>query len=226
MENERLRIFHSQLSIVHLKSGAQGGTRTPTDYSTRPSNVRGYQLRHLSDSKANAKCTMMNAGCRSIRCELTNSYFFAGALAGAFAGALAAGLSAGVFAAGAAAFAFVSVGGASVGAVAFASAGAAVFAFASDVLALVFELDVSAGASGLADKTETLPVSAGIARNKADIINVAAAMIVILDKTVAVPRGANAELDTLLVNRAPASVLPGCSRTDATSTMQEIKNSA
>ena len=30
------------------RNGAQGGTRTPTDYSTRPSNVRGYQLRHLS----------------------------------------------------------------------------------------------------------------------------------------------------------------------------------
>ncbi len=30
------------------KNGAQGETRTRTDYSTRPSNVRGYQLRHLS----------------------------------------------------------------------------------------------------------------------------------------------------------------------------------
>gem|GEM_PF-4028684 len=28
--------------------GAEGGTRTRTDCSTRPSNVRGYQLRHLS----------------------------------------------------------------------------------------------------------------------------------------------------------------------------------
>ena len=27
--------------------GAEGGTRTRTDCSTRPSNVRGYQLRHL-----------------------------------------------------------------------------------------------------------------------------------------------------------------------------------
>jgi hypothetical protein len=32
-----------------LSSGAEGGTRTRTDCSTRPSNVRGYQLRHLGD---------------------------------------------------------------------------------------------------------------------------------------------------------------------------------
>ena len=36
-----------------LQNGAQGGTRTPTDYSTRPSNVRGYQLRHLSNTEKN-----------------------------------------------------------------------------------------------------------------------------------------------------------------------------
>lgn len=33
--------------------GAESGTRTRTDYSTRPSNVRGYQLRHLSKSLKN-----------------------------------------------------------------------------------------------------------------------------------------------------------------------------
>ena len=170
---------------------------------------------------------MMNAGCRSIRCELTNSYFFAGALAGAFAGALTVGLSAGVFAAGPAAFAFESAGTAvfalaSTRAFASASGGAAVFAFASDVLA--FEFDESVVASGLPDKTETLPVKAGIARKRADNMNVVAAMIVTLDKTVAVPRGANAELETLLVNNAPASVLPGCNRTAAISVRHERKN--
>ena len=36
-----------------FRNGAQGGTRTPTDYSTRPSNVRGYQLRHLSNIEKN-----------------------------------------------------------------------------------------------------------------------------------------------------------------------------
>jgi len=47
MENE------DSFSIFSLKfSGAQGETRTRTDYSTRPSNVRGYQLRHLSNKKS------------------------------------------------------------------------------------------------------------------------------------------------------------------------------
>ncbi len=38
-----------------LNDGAQGETRTRTDYSTRPSNVRGYQLRHLSKFSKNNK---------------------------------------------------------------------------------------------------------------------------------------------------------------------------
>ena len=74
------------------------------------------------------------------------------------------------------------------------------------------------------DKTETLPVNAGIARSRADSINVVAATIVTFDSTVAVPRGLKAELDTLLVNNAPASVLPGCSKTAAMSTTHERKN--
>lgn len=32
---------------VHSVTGAEGGTRTPMDYSTRPSNVRVCQFRHL-----------------------------------------------------------------------------------------------------------------------------------------------------------------------------------
>ena len=106
---------------------------------------------------------------------------------------------------------------ASAGAVfAFSSAGAAVFASVED--------DVCDGSSGLLFKTETFPVSAGIANNNADSMNIVAAPIVTFDKTVAVPRGANAELETLLVNSAPASVLPGCSKTAATNTKQERKN--
>jgi len=128
--------------------------------------------------------------------------------------------AAGAFAAGAfavgAAFAFESAAGA-----VFAFASVAVFAFAS--AAFVFEF-VSTGASGLLDKTETLPVSAGIASKRADNINVVAAAIVTFESTVAVPRGLKAELDTLLVNKAPASVLPGCSKTAATSTRHERKN--
>jgi hypothetical protein len=84
-------------------------------------------------------------------------------------------------------------------------------------------VSTSAGASGLLESTETLPVNAGIEMNKADNMNATAAPIVIFDRTVAVPRGLNAVLETLLVNRAPASVLPGCSNTAAISTKQEIK---
>ena len=85
----------------------------------------------------------------------------------------------------------------------------------------------SAGASvvtSLPLRTEMLPVSAGIERNRADIMNMIAATIVILDKTEAVPRGPNAALETLLVNNAPASVLPGCRSTAAISTIHETKN--
>lgn len=41
----------------HGKSGARRGTRTPTDYSIRPSNVRVYQFRHpsMSSKKKNPR---------------------------------------------------------------------------------------------------------------------------------------------------------------------------
>lgn len=105
-----------------------------------------------------------------------------------------------------------------------AAAGTAVFAFASAVLALVVaDAGASAGASGLLDSTETLPFRAGMASSRADNMNVVAATIVTFERTVAVPRGLNAELETLLVNNAPASVFPGCSKTAATRMMQEMK---
>ena len=107
---------------------------------------------------------------------------------------------------------------------AFVSVAGTTLAFASCVFELVEADCSSAGASGLLDNTDTLPVNAGIASSKAESINVVAAAIVTFDKTVAVPRGAKAELDTLLVKRAPASVLPGCNKTAATSTMHERKN--
>jgi hypothetical protein len=102
-------------------------------------------------------------------------------------------------------------------------AAGATFAFASGTLVSV-DTGTSVAVSGFAESTETLPVSAGIAKRSADNMKAIAAPIVIFDNTVAVPRGANAELDTLLVNRAPASVLPGCSKTAATKTKQERKN--
>ena len=52
----------------------------------------------------------------------------------------------------------------------------------------------------------------------------AAAPIVILAKRFAVPRGPKAVLDTLLVNNAPASDLPGCSRITTISTAQARMN--
>ena len=100
----------------------------------------------------------------------------------------------------------------------FALASVAVFVFG----AAEFEL-ASAGASGFAESTETFPVTAGIEISKADKKNAVAATIVNFDSTVAVPRGPKAALEILLVKRAPASVLPGCSNTAATRTMQERK---
>jgi hypothetical protein len=85
---------------------------------------------------------------------------------------------------------------------------------------------VFAGVSPTVCKTEIFPVIAGIAKSKAEIKKVADAMIVIFDKIVCVPRGPKAELEILLVNKAPASVLPGCKSTVAIKTRQEIKNSA
>lgn len=86
------------------------------------------------------------------------------------------------------------------------------------------EAGASAGVSGFAESTETLPLNAGIEISNADTIKTTAATIVIFERIVVVPRGVNAELEILLVNSAPASVLPGCSRTEPTSTMHEAKN--
>ena len=85
----------------------------------------------------------------------------------------------------------------------------------------------SAGASSaLPCKTETLPLKAGIDIISAEIMNKAAAPIVNFESTDAVPRGEKAVLETLLVNNAPASVLPGCSKTEPISTTHDIKNKA
>lgn len=72
--------------------------------------------------------------------------------------------------------------------------------------------------------TEDVPDIAGIANSSADTMKTEAATIVIFESIVAVPRGAKALLETLLVNKAPALVLPGCKRTAATKTMHEMKN--
>ena len=72
-------------------------------------------------------------------------------------------------------------------------------------------------ASGAVDcKTEREPVTAGSESINATSMKAAAAPIVILDKTLAVPRGPNAVLETLLENRSPAPDLPGCNNTTTT----------
>lgn len=61
-------------------------------------------------------------------------------------------------------------------------------------------------------------MTAGSESIKAISINAAAAPIVIFDKMLAVPRGPNAVLETLLENRSPAPDLPGCNSTTTTRT--------
>ena len=138
------------------------------------------------------------------------SYLLAGASVSAGAEVFAAALFAFAFAAGSATLALV-------------SAGAEVFELSTDVFASVFA-GASAGASGFVLRTETLPVKAGIASSNAESMKTDAAPIVIFERTVAVPLGLSAELETLLVNKAPASVLPGCNRTAAARTMHDRKN--
>ena len=158
--------------------------------------MRGYQLRHLSK-------------------YFSKTYLFAGALA------LAAGAE---FVAAFTSFENASVAGVSIRALFELSV--AIFVFAGSVCCSTAGASVvcSTGASSLPESTEMLPLNAGIEIKRADSMNAIAAAIVNFDNTEAVPRGPNAALETLLVKRAPASVLPGCSKTAAISTMQETKN--
>lgn len=104
----------------------------------------------------------------------------------------------------------------------------ATFVFLTTLLFASVLVAVFAGAvvelSVVVCKTEIFPVIAGKANNKAESIKIAAAVIVILDKTDCVPRGPKAVLEMLLVKSAPASVLPGCKSTVAINTKHEIKN--
>ncbi len=75
--------------------------------------------------------------------------------------------------------------------------------------------------SGPADcKTECDPEIDGNESISASNMKPAAAPIVILLRMLAVPRGPNAVLETLLEKSAPASALPGCSSTVTTRMMQ------
>jgi hypothetical protein len=72
---------------------------------------------------------------------------------------------------------------------------------------------VATGASETPDcNTDLVPVIAGSESERAISIKAAAAPIVIFAKSVCVPRGPKAVLETELVNKAPASAFPGCSK--------------
>jgi hypothetical protein len=58
-----------------------------------------------------------------------------------------------------------------------------------------------------------VPLIAGNDKSSAISMNAPAAPIVIFASRVCVPRGPNAVLETELLNRAPASALPGCNNT-------------
>ena len=147
--------------------GAEGGTRTPTSYLTRPSNVRVYQFRHFGS---------YGQGCQ--RFKVRAGYFLVGAFDGC-----------------------VAVAGDAEGA-----------DDASGVTCAVATGDGegSGCCSGTPDcKTERVPVIIGSDNTNANNMKPAAAPIVILDKSVCVPLGPNAVLETELENSAPASDLPG-----------------
>jgi hypothetical protein len=73
-------------------------------------------------------------------------------------------------------------------------------------------------------KTERVPVMPGSDSVKAINMNAAAAPIVTFARTLAVPRGPNAALDTPPEKRSPALDLPGCNNTATTSTIHASMN--
>ena len=67
--------------------------------------------------------------------------------------------------------------------------------------------------AGVDDNTEREPLRLCKPSASAISMNAAAAPIVIFANRLAVPRGPNAVLDNVFENKAPASALPGCSKT-------------
>lgn len=111
------------------------------------------------------------------------------------------------------------------------AAGTAAGALAGDVAGATVATGEATGtgvgvASGAVDcSTECEPVTPGSESVSANSMKPAAAPIVIFDKMLAVPRGPNAVLETLLENRSPAPDLPGCNSTTITNTTQDKINS-
>ena len=71
---------------------------------------------------------------------------------------------------------------------------------------------VATGALSEPDSTDREPVRIGKPSASAINMNAAAAPIVIFASRLAVPRGPNAVLESVLEKSAPASALPGCSK--------------
>ena len=84
---------------------------------------------------------------------------------------------------------------------------------------------VAVASSSVDCNTERVPVIPGSESVNAISINDAAAPIVILANTLAVPRGPKAALDTPPEKRSPALDLPGCNNTTTTSTTHDRMNS-
>lgn len=122
---------------------------------------------------------------------------------------------------GAAALFALVIGEAVAGAEAFASvlAGALVVVAGKALVAgEACGVGVGAASAACVSSTERVPTRAGNDSIKAINIKAIAAPMVILASSVAVPRGPNAVLETLLAKSAPASALPGCNNTATTST--------
>jgi hypothetical protein len=83
---------------------------------------------------------------------------------------------------------------------------------------------VAVASSSVDCRTERVPVMPGSESVKAISINDAAAPIVTFARTLAVPRGPNAALDTPPEKRSPALDLPGCNNTTTTSTTHDSMN--
>ena len=84
---------------------------------------------------------------------------------------------------------------------------------------------VGVASAGVDCKTDCEPVIPGSESINAISMKAAAAPIVIFERMLAVPRGPNAVLETLLENKSPAPDFPGCNSTTVTSTMHAKINS-
>jgi len=107
------------------------------------------------------------------------------------------------------------------------AAGDAAFAGATAGVGVVVGVGVGDATGNVSDcRTEREPLIPGSDRVSAINIKAIAAPIVIFARMFCVPRGPKAVLETLLVNKAPASALPGCSSITTIRTAQDKINNA